>query len=73
MCRFTLEFLKSELVVVNEYAKIRHEATTHVKADTRNGYTCLDEYDDASGRCLRMLQCGTTRECYITALEWAVP
>ena len=69
MARYMRTDLTRDLESINADAK-NAGRNTYLYAQGRNGYTGLDEYNN-DGRLLRTIKCGTPRECYTAALEWA--
>ncbi len=61
--------LMLDIEILNK--EIEHTGV-YVYAQSRNGYTGLDEYEGKysqrdSGKCIRNLKCGTPKECLIAA------
>lgn len=75
MSRYTRKDLYAEL---NEVNKTLAGSGYYLAAQSRNGYTGIDEYrGDASeghaGKCVRNLKCGTPRECIQAAYDYEPP
>lgn len=75
MSRYTRKDLYAELHEVN---KNLAGSGYYLAAQSRNGYTGIDEYrGDASeghaGKCVRNLKCGTPRECIQAAYDYEPP
>jgi hypothetical protein len=65
MKRYTRAMLDEALVKINEEIS---STGFYLCAQSRNGYTGLDEYkgssvDGNAGRCIRNIECGTPRQC----------
>jgi hypothetical protein len=75
MSRYTRQDLYAELKEIN---KSLVGTGYYLAANSRNGYTGVDEYrGDASegtaGKCVRNIQCGSPRACRDAAYEYAAP
>jgi hypothetical protein len=66
MARYTRKDLDAALVEINTTVT----SGRHLEAQSRNGYTGLDEY--MGNKCVRNIQCGSPRECAFAAYEWAL-
>ena len=75
MSRYTRKDLYAELHEVN---KKLDGSGYSLAAQSRNGYTGLDEYrgdssEGNAGKCVRNLKCGTPRECIQAAYDYEPP
>ena len=75
MSRYTRKDLYAELHKDN---KKLDGSGYYLAAQSRNGYTGLDEYHGDSsegnaGKCVRNLKCGTPRECIQAAYDYEPP
>lgn len=75
MSRYTRKDLYAELHEVN---KKLDGSGYYLAAQSRNGYTGLDEYrgdssEGNAGKCVRNLKCGTPRECIQAAYDYEPP
>jgi hypothetical protein len=71
MARFTIHDLREELGQLNTRVE-NAGGGTYLSAESRNGYTGLDEYSIVTDKCIRNIACGSPRECLIAAMDWAL-
>lgn len=71
--RYTMQALRADIKDLNETLK---PTGYYLSADSRNGYTALDEYrvsKDPAKRdtCVRNIECGSPRDCWDAACMYA--